>query len=75
MSWTSASLPIATVDTVILSFAIRRSSPWKSPRVICPSERKITCLSSAGRSNSTWYDSFSAGYPSVPPPALMVAIA
>src|SRR5438105_4144240 len=34
MSWTSASLPIATVDTVILSLDIRRSRPWKSPRVI-----------------------------------------
>src|SRR5205823_5988705 len=34
MSCTSASLPIATVEMVILSFAIRRSSPWKSPRVI-----------------------------------------
>src|SRR5207244_10158132 len=44
MSWTSASLPIATVDTVILSFAIRRSRPWKSPRVIWPSEREMTCL-------------------------------
>ena len=44
MSGTSASLPMATVDTVILSLAIRRNSPAKSPRVIWPSERKITCF-------------------------------
>src|SRR3989442_13381742 len=48
MSCRSASLPIATVETVILSLAMRRSSPAKSPRVICPSLRKMTWGDFAG---------------------------
>ena len=54
MNRTSESLPMATDETLILSFCIRRTRPAKSAAVTSPSERTKTCRRSAFRSYMVW---------------------